>query len=89
MHAGFRNVSVPDGTWTVVVSMLDAQGLTLPGSDPNAGSPVGTAVVTTDAPGAISVHLDPPPSCSDGVDNDRDGRVDLADPDCRDGTGTE
>jgi len=82
---GFRNVSVPDGTWSVVVSMLDAQGATLPGSDPNGGSATGTATVTTDTHGAISVHLDPPPACSDGVDNDHDGRVDSADANCQNG----
>lgn len=86
---GFRNVSVPDGTWSVVVSMLNAEGGTLLGPGPDAVSASGIATVTTDAPGAISVHLDPPPACSDGVDNDRDGRVDLADPDCQNGGNAE
>jgi hypothetical protein len=80
---GFRRVSVPEGTWTVAVSMLDFQGATISGADPNVPSPGGTAVVTLDAPGTVSVHLQPPPACSDGVDNDRDGRVDLDDPDCQ------
>lgn len=82
---GVRDVSVAPGTWTVQVVMLDAQAAPIIGANPDAPSPTGTAVVTTDRPGAVSVELDPPPSCSDGVDNDRDGRVDGADPDCQNG----
>ena len=30
----------------------------------------------------FSVTLEARPACRDGIDNDRDGRVDLDDPDC-------
>jgi len=33
------------------------------------------------------VTLAPNPACADGVDNDGDGLVDLADPDCADALG--
>ena len=79
---GYRNVSVAEGTWTVDVTMLDFQGATI-GADPSLPSPSGTSTVTVDAPGAVSVHLQPAVACSDGVDNDHDGRVDLDDPDCQ------
>ena len=36
----------------------------------------------------VYVTLPRPPACADGVDNDRDGRVDLADPGCKDATDT-
>jgi hypothetical protein len=79
---GYRAVSVAEGTWTVTVTMLDFQGATIT-ADPSLPSPSGTSTVTLDAPGAVSFHLQPAPACSDGVDNDRDGRVDLDDPDCQ------
>jgi hypothetical protein len=79
---GFRSVSVGEGTWTVKVTMLDFEGASV-SADPSLPSPSGTSVVTLDTPGAVSVHLQPAPACSDGVDNDRDGRVDLDDPDCQ------
>jgi hypothetical protein len=34
-----------------------------------------------------TVFLEPQPACRDGVDNDRDGRVDTDDPQCADGQG--
>lgn len=79
---GIRELSVAPGTWMLQLSMLDAQGGAIVGMDADAPSPTGTAVVTTDVPGELSVQLDPPPACSDGVDNDGDGRVDAQDPDC-------
>ena len=82
---GVRDVSLSPGTWTVLVAMLDAQGAAITGANPDAPSSSGTAVVTTDTPGEISVQLDPPASCSDRVDNDGDGRVDQTDPNCQDG----
>ncbi len=79
---GYRSLSVAEGTWTVNVTMLDFEGATI-AADPSLPGPSATSTVTLDAPGAVSVHLDPAPACSDGVDNDRDGRVDVADPDCQ------
>jgi hypothetical protein len=80
---GFRDVTVAEGTWTATLAMLNAQGLTMTGADASYPSPTGTATVSADAPGAVSVHLDPAPACNDGVDNDGDGRVDTDDPDCQ------
>jgi len=39
------------------------------------------------APPIPPVMLPPLPQCSDGVDNDLDGRVDLDDPDCNNDAG--
>lgn len=83
---GIRQISLAPGTWTIQVSMLDFQGNPVTPADPEAPVPLGTAVVTTDAPGVVSVHLSPPAPCGDHVDNDRDGRVDATDPDCAGGT---
>lgn len=82
---GSDRVSVAPGTWTMQVSMLDAQGAAVAPADDTAPLPRDTVVVGTDAPAALNVHLYPPSSCADGVDNDHDGRVDAADPDCASG----
>jgi hypothetical protein len=45
--------------------------------------------IAVDGPVAeFLVPLTPPPACNDGIDNDGDGLVDLADPDCTDLGGT-
>lgn len=47
--------------------------------------PTATATIAKDATVELDpamVVLTPRPECSDGVDNDRDGRIDLDDPDC-------
>jgi hypothetical protein len=45
--------------------------------------------IAVDGPVAeFLVALTPPPACNDGIDNDGDGLVDLADPDCTDLGGT-
>jgi hypothetical protein len=49
----------------------------------------GPVTIAVDGPVAeFSVQLTPPPVCNDGIDNDGDGLVDLADPDCTDLGGT-
>lgn len=83
---GVRQMSVSPGTWSFQLSMLDFQGVPLTPADPDAPAPTATTVVTTDAPGTVNIHLYPPSACADGVDNDHDGRVDAADPDCVNGT---
>lgn len=80
---GARRVEVPSGTWTIQVSMFDFQGQPVNTDQPD---PTEMVVVSTDCPSAVNVHLTPPPVCSDHVDNDGDGRVDTADPDCVNGT---
>ncbi len=83
---GTHQVSVAPGTWTIQVSMLDFQAVAIAPADDTAPVPEETVVVTTGAPASVNVHLYPPSSCSDGVDNDHDGRVDSADPDCANGS---
>jgi len=83
---GARQVSVAPGTWTIQLSMFDFQGFPVIPADPYAPVPSAMVVVTTDAPAVVNLHLSPPAPCSDGVDNDGDGRVDAADPDCVNGT---
>ena len=78
--------SVPVGTWTFTVQQLDVRGT--PISPPDAQGypvpdPTATAIIAadTDTPLFVSagIVLTPRPACDDGVDNDRDGRVDLDD----------
>lgn len=80
---GARRVEVPSGTWTIQVSMFDFQGQP---ANPSTPDPTQTVAVGTDALVSVNVELTPPPPCNDHVDNDGDGRVDAADPDCLNGT---
>ena len=57
---------------------IDAQGQPVP--DPTATVTVAKDATTRSRSG--TVELTPRPECSDGIDNDGDGRVDLDDPDC-------
>jgi hypothetical protein len=83
--------SVPTGTWTGLLQALDAQGAVIHSPiDPSNPSqiplvlsePVTIQVIDDGPPTAGVVTFTPLPACSDGIDNDGDGRVDLADPDC-------
>jgi hypothetical protein len=79
---------VPVGSWTFTFRQLDVRGALItvlddqgqPVPDPTATGTV-AADTTTDLDPATIV-LTPRPVCSDGVDNDRDGRIDLDDPEC-------
>jgi hypothetical protein len=82
--------SLTPGTWTLVLTALDAEGHlkdppdsgVLPAAS-NDTQPVMVSVTegqTTIVEGRV--YLQPLPQCRDGVDNDHDGRVDLDDPDC-------
>lgn len=84
---------VATGVWTIAVHALGADGrfkqpLTasgeIPTGEPVMLHPLITAVEIADGAtvGPIDVVFVPQPECGDGVDNDRDGRVDLGDPDC-------
>jgi hypothetical protein len=55
----------------------DAQGQAIP--DPTATA---TVVKDTTPEMALPVELAPRPECSDGIDNDNDGRIDMDDGDC-------
>jgi hypothetical protein len=85
--------SAAPGTWSFAFQMLDAEGAPVgpvspPGEPVLPSVPAGPATVSVDGPTAeFAVQLTPPPECNDGIDNDGDGRVDLADPDCSDLSG--
>jgi hypothetical protein len=79
---------VPVGDWTLTLHQLDVRGRPIvPNDDQGQPVPDPTATVgvlkdrpiSTDPP---TVTLKPRPECSDGIDNDCDGRVDLDDDDC-------
>jgi hypothetical protein len=87
--------SVPVGSWTFMVNQLDVRGRMIEVSDGGGAplpAPTAVAVIAEDATVSLDpeiVDLNPRPACGDGIDNDRDGRVDLDDPECaRDDRGT-
>jgi hypothetical protein len=79
---------VPVGDWTFTFHQLDVRGRPItpidaqgqPVPDPTATGTVSTDTTSDLDPG--TVELTARPECSDGIDNDRDGRVDLDDADC-------
>jgi hypothetical protein len=72
----------------IVVYQLDADGQPVLDANNNpvpVPDPTATAAIAEDATVPVDpapVVLTPRPECSDGIDNDRDGRVDLDDLDC-------
>jgi hypothetical protein len=74
--------AVPVGTWTFSIHTLDVHGKAIFPLDMPDGTtdpmPVTEGGLATFSP----VLLTPRPQCGDGIDNDGDGLVDLADPDC-------
>lgn len=78
---------VPVGDWTFTVHQLDVRGRPIVPTDAD-GQPVpdptATATIKKDEvlDPPLAVVLTPRPECSDGVDNDGDGRIDLDDADC-------
>jgi hypothetical protein len=77
--------SVPVGTWTFSVHQFDVRGRQIDMADENGNpvAPTAGAVIAEDATVELDlVELTPRPKCSDGVDNDVDGRVDLDDAQC-------
>ena len=86
--------SVPVGSWTFNVNQLDVRGRPIEVFDADGApvpAPMPAAVIAEDASVTFEpVELIPRPTCADGVDNNRNGRVDLDDPDCQPGgSGTE
>ncbi len=94
---GFYDGSLDQGSWTLSLVALDASGKPkepAPGCQPTV--PPGTTVLRGQTASPVEIHageqaapiqpvfLPPLPQCCDGVDNDRDGRVDLDDSDCAD-----
>jgi hypothetical protein len=83
--SGEMTRSVPAGSWSIQIQGIDASRAVIPAVQPTATLPV--VVVNDGEQSDLAVTLTPPPACSDGIDNDGDGRVDLADPDCTSATG--
>jgi hypothetical protein len=70
--------TVATGDWTFTIQQMDVRGTRFGATETTATMTVSqgaTAVFPT-------VTLTPRPECSDGVDNDHDGLVDLDDPGC-------
>jgi hypothetical protein len=80
--AGWVRRSVPAGSWSFSFHTLDIQGRLIRAfDDPDAVSDA--LAVAEDGTAAFpTVTLPPRPACGDTVDNDRDGRIDLDDPEC-------
>jgi hypothetical protein len=83
---GMFTGKLSDGTWTLALTALDAEG--------QEKEPAASGLLRGAVPAPIDIKsgeltvvqdpvvLPPLPECRDGVDNDNDGRVDLDDPDC-------
>jgi hypothetical protein len=81
----FAEHKMDAGDYLLQVTPTNAKGERL--TDPTTGVAIAPVEVAVTVPSDGTVMLDPVtltpnPQCSDGVDNDRDGLVDLADPDC-------
>ena len=70
----------PIGTWNLVVHQVDVRGAQINVADQN----IADVMIAEDAVFDIQppVVLEARPQCDDGVDNDRDGRLDIDDPEC-------
>ena len=83
---GFYEGSLDQGSWTLSLVALDVEGQ-VKEQEANTGNLTGMTGSVEIQTGEMAapippVFLPPLPQCRDGVDNDRDGRVDLDDADC-------
>jgi hypothetical protein len=85
--AGWVRRDVPVGTWSFAFHSVDIQGRLIRAlDDPDAQSE--TLAVAEDAATMFpAVTLRPRSACSDTIDNDSDGRIDLDDPECEGNAG--
>ena len=79
--------SVPVGTWTFSIHQIDIRGQLIDPLNENLEPVAPTAAAVIGDGNTVKldpeiVELTPRPACSDGIDNDIDGRVDLDDPQC-------
>jgi hypothetical protein len=86
----FGEHKIDAGDYILQVTPLNARGERL--TDPRTGVAIAPVEVTVKVPASGTINLDPVtltpnPACSDGVDNDGDGLIDLADPDCGNAVG--
>ncbi|SRR6266540_5497812 len=87
--AGDLRRTVPVGRWTFALHTLDIRGRLIHAlEEPDAVTETLEVAEGGSKMFAIATIV-PRPACGDGVDNDRDGRVDLTDPDCADATDTD
>jgi len=82
-HHGERKLAA--GDYFLQITPGNARGARM--TDPETGAAIPAVEVAVSVPGDGTVYTDtvevvPNPACSDGVDNDGDGLIDLADPDC-------
>ena len=70
----------PVGRWNLVVHQVDVRGTAINVPDQS----IADVVIAEDAVTDVLpvVVLEARPQCDDGVDNDRDGRLDIDDPEC-------
>jgi hypothetical protein len=71
------------GQWQFRFQQIDFRGELIPPPD-GLSDPERSATIAEGAPAMLDpiVTFAPRRACADGMDNDRDGRVDLDDPDC-------
>jgi hypothetical protein len=86
--AGHYTRRVPTGTWHFAAQPLGATNKLNQGGDQQVKDldPAGVGIANGQTV-RLGVVLTPRNACNDGVDNDHDGRVDLADPDCKSADG--
>ena len=70
----------PVGRWNLVVHQVNVRGAMINVPDQSFPDVVITEAAVTDV--LPEVVLEARPECGDDIDNDRDGRVDIADPEC-------
>jgi hypothetical protein len=80
--AGWVRRPVPTGTWSFTFHTMDIHGRLIRASDDPDAVSEALAVAEDGTTSFPTVTLPPRPACGDTVDNDRDGRIDLDDPEC-------
>jgi len=80
--AGSLRRTVPAATWSFTLHALDVHGNSIQPVDVPDGMTYPMAVPEGDVAEFPAITITPRAACADGIDNDGDGRVDLADADC-------
>jgi hypothetical protein len=81
---GVMSDGLGTGQWQFTFRQLDARGDVIPLPEGMADPQRSGEIKSGEPTDLGEVIFAPRPACADGVDNDRDGRVDLSDPDCGD-----
>ena len=80
--AGLLRRTVPAATWSFTLHALDVHGNSIQPVDMPDGMTYPHGRERGGAYGVSPIAITPRAACADGIDNDGDGRVDLADADC-------